>query len=99
MNFKVIIGLILTICVVILIAFFVGFNLDNKANFSVVFKTLENVSVLFIFFIAFLIGVFFTLPFVFMAMSGKKVKVIHASEEHTKKAMKKQKKLDKKLKK
>ena len=61
--------LITTIICLIFLAFFAGFNLDNKCDVNLLFKTFESVPVFVSIIIAFVTGVVFTLPFVFIHKS------------------------------
>lgn len=54
-------------------AFFVGFNLENKCNVNLLFKTFENVPVFITIMISFATGIIFTLP-VALSLKHKKAK-------------------------
>ena len=58
--------LITAIVCLVLLAFFAGFNLDNKCDVNLLFRTFEDVPVFVSIIIAFVAGVIFTLPFVFI---------------------------------
>lgn len=58
-----VIRLLGTIAGFVILASFVGFNLDNKCNVSLIFKTFENVPVFITIMISFSAGLLFTLPF------------------------------------
>ncbi|MFW5801340.1 MAG: LapA family protein [Spirochaeta sp.] len=53
--------------------FFIGYNLENTADISVVFYTFEDVPIFFSMFGSFLIGVIIMLPFVFGKPLKKKL--------------------------
>ena len=85
-----VIRLIGTIIIIIIMAFFVGFNLDNKCNVNLLFKTFENVPVFITIMISFAAGIIFTLP---VALSFRHKK---AKKEEQKKEKKEKKSLLKK---
>lgn len=58
------IKLIFVILLAVIVAVFTGFNLDNKTNFWL-FYNFKDISVLFLVFSSFLLGVLVTLPFTF----------------------------------
>ncbi len=58
------------IIIVVVYAFFAGFNLENSCNINILFKTFENVPIFLSLTISFVIGILVTLPFTF----GKKKK-------------------------
>ena len=60
-----IIKLLGTILSLVVLAFFIGFNLDNKCNVNVLFYTFQNVPVFITIIISFVVGVLFTMPFAF----------------------------------
>ena len=64
-------GLITTIVVAVAIAFFTGFNLDNRCNVNLLFHTFQNVPVFVTILISFVAGIVIALPFSFS--KGKKV--------------------------
>ena len=66
--------LISTIVALVVLAFFVGFNLDNKCDVNVIFHTFRQTPVFFTIIVSFVIGVFFTLPFAFIHKSAVKNK-------------------------
>lgn len=68
-----VIRLIGTIIIIVIMAFFVGFNLDNKCNVNLLFKTFENVPVFITIMISFAAGIIFTLP-VALSFRHKKAK-------------------------
>lgn len=57
--------LITTIICLILLAFFAGFNLDNKCDVNLLFHTFKNVPVFFTIIVSFVVGIIFTIPFAF----------------------------------
>ena len=69
-----IVRLITTIIALVALAFFVGFNLDNKCDVNVIFYTFKQTPVFFTIIISFVIGIIFTLPFAFIHKSTVKNK-------------------------
>lgn len=69
-----IVRLLGTILSLVVLAFFVGFNLDNKCNVNVLVHTFQNVPVFITIIISFVVGVLFTMPFAFSYKSQKKKK-------------------------
>lgn len=67
-----IIRLLGTILSLVVLAFFVGFNLDNKCNVNMLVYTFQNVPVFITIIISFVVGVLFTMPFAFSYKSQKK---------------------------
>ena len=67
-----IVRLLGTILSLVVLAFFVGFNLDNKCNVNVLVHTFQNVPVFITIIISFVVGVLFTMPFAFSYKSQKK---------------------------
>ena len=63
-----------TIVVLVLLAFFVGFNLDNKCSVNLLVHEFENVPVFFTITISFVAGIIFSLPFAFFNRSSKQKK-------------------------
>lgn len=55
--------LIAFILLLVLMMFFIGYNLENRADISVILYTFEDVPVFFSMFGAFLLGVMVALPF------------------------------------
>lgn len=80
-----VIKLLGTIAGLVVLAFFMGFNLDNKCNVNILFKTFENVPVFITIMISFAAGILFTLPFAF---GHKILKAKKAKEKEEKKAEK-----------
>lgn len=82
-----IIKLLGTILSLVVLAFFIGFNLDNKCNVNVLFYTFQNVPVFITIIISFVVGVLFTMPFAFSYKSEKKkqAKVKEVASKETKK--------------
>ncbi|MGP1459480.1 MAG: hypothetical protein ACTTKL_09240 [Treponema sp.] len=66
--------LITTIIAMVALAFFVGFNLENKCDVNIIFYTFKQTPVFFTIIISFVIGVIFTLPFAFIHRSAAKNK-------------------------
>jgi predicted lipid-binding transport protein (Tim44 family) len=58
----------------VLVAFFIGFNLDNRADISLGFVNFEQVLVFYAMFIAYLLGVVTTIPFAIARRMGKPAK-------------------------
>lgn len=69
-----VVRLISTIITLVLIAFFAGFNLDNKCDVNLLFYTFKNTPVFFTVIFSFIIGIIFTIPFAFFFRIGKKNK-------------------------
>jgi uncharacterized integral membrane protein len=77
-------GLITTIVIVIIVAFFTGFNLDNRCNVNLLFHTFQNVPVFVTILVSFVAGIIVSLPFLFgrgRKISGKKIEKIKAKAE------------------
>lgn len=66
-----IVRLIGTMIALVLIAFFAGFNLDNKCSVNLLVHEFENVPVFFTIIISFVVGILFSLPFAFIHRSSK----------------------------
>lgn len=66
-----IVRLIGTMIVLVLIAFFAGFNLDNKCAVNLLVHEFENVPVFFTIIISFVGGILFSLPFALIHRSSK----------------------------
>ncbi len=64
--------LIVFIIVAVLLVFFIGFNLPNICNISIIFHTFENVHVVMPVLISFLLGILIMVPFVLAARGGVK---------------------------
>lgn len=69
--------LISFILVLVLIMFFIGFNLENRSDISLVFHTFEDIPIFFSMFASFLIGVVLMLPF---ALGKKKMTRIKSGD-------------------
>ncbi len=78
--------LITTIIAMVALAFFVGFNLENKCDVNIIFYTFRQAPVFFTIIISFVTGVIFTLPFAFIHRSAKKNK---EKQRHPKKELSK----------
>ena len=91
-----IVKLIISIICVVVLAFFAGFNLDNKCDVNVLFHTFSQVPVFLTIIISFVAGVIVTLPFAFINKSARKGKLEKKIAEQLKKAAIKQKKDSKK---
>ncbi len=63
--------LILFLCILTLVMFFIGFNITNVSDISFGFYTFTEVPVFISLFIAFLFGVSIMLPFTFLRKKGK----------------------------
>jgi|WetSurMetagenome_2_1015567.scaffolds.fasta_scaffold439147_1 uncharacterized integral membrane protein len=78
------IGLITTIIIVVIIAFFTGFNLDNRCNINLLFHTFQNVPVFVTILVSFAAGIIVALPFSFSRgkkVAAKKIEKIKAKTE------------------
>lgn len=84
--------LISTIVFLVLLAFFAGFNLENKCNVNLLFYTFENMPVFFTIIFSFVAGIIFTLPFVLFNKKKGTEKECGKTEISSKKAEKKVKK-------
>ena len=91
-----IVKLIISIVCVVVLAFFAGFNLDNKCDVNVLFHTFSQAPVFLTIIISFVAGVIVTLPFAFINKSARKGKLEKKIAEKLKKAEIKQKKDSKK---
>lgn len=80
--------LITTIVCLVLLAFFAGFNLDNKCNVNLLFHTFQNVPVFFTIITSFVVGIVFTIPFAFIrrGKSGKKDRLEKIKDKNRKSA-------------
>jgi len=67
--------LIGTIAVLAVLLTFIGFNVENTCNLSLVFHTFENVPVYLTVFVSFILGLLFSLPFFFLGKKTKKGKI------------------------
>lgn len=67
-----VVRLISTIIVLVVIAFFAGFNLENKCDVNLLFYTFKNAPVFFTIIFSFVAGIIFTLPFAFFSRGKKK---------------------------
>ncbi len=77
-------GLITTIVVAVVIAFFTGFNLDNRCNVNLLFYTFQNVPVFVTILISFVAGIVVALPFSFSRgkrVAAKKIEKIKTKAE------------------
>jgi uncharacterized integral membrane protein len=78
------IGLITTIIIVVIIAFFTGFNLDNRCNINLLFHTFQNVPVFVTILVSFAAGIIVAIPFSFgrgRKVAAKKIEKIKAKTE------------------
>ena len=66
--------LILFLVLMVLIMFFVGYNLDNRSDISIIVHTFQDVPVFFAMFGSFLAGVVMMLPFALSSLFKKKHK-------------------------
>lgn len=73
--------LISIIAGIVFIAFFAGFNLDNKCNVSLVFYTFKNVPVFFTILVSFAIGMICSLPFALIHRNTKTKKAKEPKEK------------------
>lgn len=86
-----IIKLIISIFCVVILAFFAGFNLENKCDVNVLFHTFSQVPVFLTIIISFVAGVIVTLPFAFINKAARKGKLEKKLAQKLKKAEKNQK--------
>jgi len=89
--------LIGTLILLVLVTIFAGFNIENKCDINLIFKGFKDVPIFFSLMVAFVAGVFVTLPFTIGKGKRKGEKSVKTSEE--KKLEKEQKKEAKKAKK
>lgn len=68
-------NLISIIIGIVFIAFFAGFNLDNKCDVSLVFYTFKNIPVFFTILVSFAVGMLCALPFALIHRSKKAKKI------------------------
>lgn len=74
--------------IVLLVAiFFIGFNLDNRCDVSVVFHTFEDVPIVLSLLAAYVLGSFSVIPF----LLGRRRKKIHVDKDEKKQKKQKQK--------
>lgn len=64
-------NLISIIVGIVFIAFFAGFNLDNKCDVSLVFYTFKNIPVFFTILVSFAVGMLCSLPFALVHRTKK----------------------------
>lgn len=83
-------NLIAIIVGIVFIAFFAGFNLDNKCDVSLVFYTFKQIPVFFTILISFAVGLLCALPFALVRRS-KKAKQIKNNEQINAKNLKEKK--------
>lgn len=67
-----IVRLISSIVALVIIAFFAGFNLENKCDVNLLFYTFKDAPVFFTVVFSFVAGVIFTIPFAFFFRTKKK---------------------------
>jgi uncharacterized integral membrane protein len=61
-----------TLLVILIFTFFAGFNIDNKCDVNILFRTFRDVPIFFSLTIAFLCGIAVTLPFTFGKKKSRK---------------------------
>ena len=66
---------------IVFIAFFAGFNLDNKCDVSLVFYTFKNIPVFFTILVSFAIGMLCSLPFALIHRNKKAKKIKEPKEK------------------
>lgn len=74
-------NLISIIIGIVFIAFFAGFNLDNKCDVSLVFYTFKNIPVFFTILVSFAIGMLCSLPFALIHRNKKAKKIKEPKEK------------------
>lgn len=74
-------NLISIIIGIVFIAFFAGFNLDNKCDVSLVFYTFKNIPVFFTILVSFAIGMLCSLPFALIHRNKKTKKIKEPKEK------------------
>lgn len=83
-------NLIAIIIGIVFIAFFAGFNLDNKCDVSLVFYTFKQIPVFFTILISFAVGLMCSLPFALVRRSKKSKQIKNAEQKQSEKLNKKQ---------
>ena len=78
--------LIGTIAILVVLLTFIGFNVENTCNLSLVFYTLENVPVYLTVFVSFILGLLFSLPFFFLGKKPKREKTLIPRETREKRS-------------
>lgn len=78
-------SLIGTLIVVIIVSVFAGFNLNNKCDINLVYRTFNDVPVFLAIMISFVAGVIVSLPYVFVHRSAMKEKIKAKEEEKLRK--------------
>lgn len=96
--------LIGTLILLVLVTIFAGFNIDNKCDINLIFKGFKDVPIFFSLMVAFVAGVFVTLPFTIGKRKRSAEKTVKTAEDkklekEQKKEAKKAEKLQKKNKK
>ncbi len=76
-------NLISIIIGIVFIAFFAGFNLDNKCDVSLVFYTFKNIPVFFTILVSFAVGMLCALPFALIHRKKKAKKIKEQEEKKT----------------
>ena len=74
-------NLISIIIGIVFIAFFAGFNLDNKCDVSLVFYTFKNIPIFFTILVSFAIGMLCSLPFALIHRNKKAKKIKEPKEK------------------
>lgn len=74
-------NLISIIIGIVFIAFFAGFNLDNKCDVSLVFYTFKNIPVFFTILVSFAVGMLCSLPFALIHRNKKAKKIKEPKEK------------------
>lgn len=77
-------NLIAIIVGIVFIAFFAGFNLDNKCDVSLVFYTFKQIPVFFTILISFAVGLLCALPFALVRRSKKSKKIKNNKQPNVK---------------
>lgn len=74
-------NLISIIVGIVFIAFFAGFNLDNKCDVSLVFYTFKSIPVFFTILVSFAVGMLCSLPFALIHRNKKAKKIKEPKEK------------------
>ena len=88
--------LIVFIIVAVLLVLFIGFNLQNICNISIIFYTFENVHVVMPILISFVLGILVMIPFVIRARGGSRKNRFGEREDINQEDMKIEKKKNRK---
>lgn len=86
-----VVRLLCTIATLVILAFFVGYNLDNKCDVNLLVHTFKDVHIFITIIISFAAGSLFTLPVIFIHKSKKNKKENESCQKQKKFSFKKNK--------